>query len=83
MGQPPIDPKIGDPLSQTDAIRRIDNDLPLQDKLKNTYKLFEVKIEDFDAVFYPGGHGPFWLKILKKNGSVYSKMEDWGSLCNC
>lgn len=59
-GQPPIDPKSEDPSSQTDATRRMDNDEVLKDKLKNTHKLSEVKSEDFDAVFYPGGHGPLW-----------------------
>lgn len=59
-GQPPIDPKSEDPSSQTDATRRMDNDQVLKDKLKNTHKLSEVKSKDFDAVFYPGGHGPLW-----------------------
>lgn len=59
-GLPPIDPKSEEPSSQTDATRRMDNDEVLQDKLKNTHKLSEVKSEDFDAVFYPGGHGPLW-----------------------
>ncbi|WP_426473837.1 type 1 glutamine amidotransferase domain-containing protein [Chryseobacterium balustinum] len=59
-GQPPIDPKSEDPSSQTDATRRMDNDVVLKEKLKNTHKLAEVKSEDFDAVFYPGGHGPLW-----------------------
>lgn len=59
-GQPPIDPKSEDPSSQTNATRRMDDDEVLKDKLKNTHKLSEVKSEDFDAVFYPGGHGPLW-----------------------
>lgn len=59
-GQPPIDPKSEDPSSQTDATRRMDKDEVLKDKLKNTHKLSEVKSEDFEAVFYPGGHGPLW-----------------------
>lgn len=59
-GLPPIDPKSEDPSSQTEATRRMDKDIVLQDKLKNTYKLSDVKSEDFDAVFYPGGHGPLW-----------------------
>lgn len=59
-GLPPIDPKSEDPSSQTDATRRMDKDAVLMDKLKNTTPLSEVKSEDFDAVFYPGGHGPLW-----------------------
>lgn len=59
-GLPPIDPKSEDPSSQTDATRRMDNDGVLLNKLKNTHKLTDVKSEDYDAVFYPGGHGPLW-----------------------
>ncbi|AZB29756.1 MULTISPECIES: type 1 glutamine amidotransferase domain-containing protein [Chryseobacterium] len=59
-GLPPIDPKSEDPSSQTDATRRMDKDIVLKNKLKNTYKLTDVKSEDFDAIFYPGGHGPLW-----------------------
>lgn len=59
-GLPPIDPKSEDPSSQTDATRRMDEDETLKNKLKSTYQLSEVKSDDFDAVFYPGGHGPLW-----------------------
>ncbi|MDY0931100.1 type 1 glutamine amidotransferase domain-containing protein [Chryseobacterium sp. CFBP8996] len=59
-GQSPIDPKSEDPSSRTDATRRMDDDQVLKDKLENTYQLSDVKSEDFDAVFYPGGHGPLW-----------------------
>lgn len=59
-GRPPIDPKSEDPTFQTDTTRRMDKDAVLLDKLKNTIKLEDVKISDYDAVFYPGGHGPLW-----------------------
>lgn len=59
-GQPPIDPKSEDPTFQTDTTRRMDKDSVLLDKLKNTIKLEAVKMSDYDAVFYPGGHGPLW-----------------------
>jgi putative intracellular protease/amidase len=59
-GQPPLDPKSSEPDFQTDSTRRFDNDPAAQDELANTVKLAEVKTEDFDAVFYPGGHGPLW-----------------------
>jgi putative intracellular protease/amidase len=59
-GQPPIDPKSEEPDSQTDATRRYDKDKALQQLLANTKKLSEVSANDFDAVFYPGGHGPLW-----------------------
>ena len=59
-GQPPIDPKSALPESQTAATRRFDNDTALKEKLAHTQKLSDVKVEDYDAVFYPGGHGPLW-----------------------
>ncbi len=59
-GQPPIDPKSAEPGSQTEATRRFDADTALQQGLSDTKKLSDVKAADFDAVFYPGGHGPLW-----------------------
>jgi putative intracellular protease/amidase len=59
-GQPPLDPKSNEPDFQTDATRRFDDDQTAQKELANTARLAEMKVEDFDAVFYPGGHGPLW-----------------------
>jgi len=59
-GQPPIDPKSHEPDFQTDATRRFADDQAAQNELANTAKLAEMKVEDFDGVFYPGGHGPLW-----------------------
>ena len=59
-GQPPIDPKSEDPDAQTDATRRMAEDKELLGKLSNTTVLSDIKMEDYDAVFYPGGHGPLW-----------------------
>ncbi len=59
-GQPPIDPKSAEPSNQTEATHRFDQDEALQQLLANTSKLSDVKADDFDAVFYPGGHGPMW-----------------------
>jgi len=59
-GQPPLDPKSQEPDFQTDATRRFDDDQAAQNELANTAKLAEMKVEDFDGVFYPGGHGPLW-----------------------
>ena len=59
-GQPPLDPKSHEPDFQTDATRRFDDDQAAQNELANTAKLAEMKVEDFDAVFYPGGHDPLW-----------------------
>ena len=59
-GQPPVDPKSQLPDFQTDATRRFEQDPELQAKLSKTDKLATVTADDFDAVFYPGGHGPLW-----------------------
>ena len=59
-GQPPLDPKSSDPASQTDATRRFEADATATKALANTKKLADVSMKDFDALFYPGGHGPLW-----------------------
>ena len=59
-GQPPLDPKSNEPDFHTDATRRFDSDSSARNELANTAKLAEMNVEDFDAVFYPGGHGPLW-----------------------
>ena len=59
-GQPPLDPKSDEPDSQTDATRRFKSDAAAQAALASTGKLSEVVGDGFDAVFYPGGHGPLW-----------------------
>ncbi len=59
-GQPPLDPKSDDPSAQTDATRRFKDDPAAQNVLASTQKLKDVSAADFDAVFYPGGHGPLW-----------------------
>ena len=59
-GQPPLDPKSSEPGFQTDATRRFDEDAAAQAELANTVRLANVDAGKFDAVFYPGGHGPLW-----------------------
>ncbi|MYM82485.1 type 1 glutamine amidotransferase domain-containing protein [Duganella sp. FT50W] len=59
-GQPPLDPKSDAPESQTEATKRFKADAEAQAVLANTGKLADVNVADFDAVFYPGGHGPLW-----------------------
>lgn len=66
-GQPPIDPKSEAPESQTDDTRRFFSDKALQQKLATTVPLSQVKAADYDAVFYPGGHGPLWDLTNDKN----------------
>lgn len=59
-GQPPIDPTSDKPENQTESTKRFKNDEALQEKLSKTHKLSEVSANEYDAVFYPGGHGPLW-----------------------
>ena len=59
-GQPPIDPKSEAEDAQTAATKRFSEDKDLKETLANTVKLEEVNQADYDAVFYPGGHGPLW-----------------------
>ena len=59
-GQPPLDPKSDLPENQTQLTKRFRTDTAAQAELANTKKLTDVSADDFDAVFYPGGHGPMW-----------------------
>lgn len=59
-GQPPLDPKSALEDFQTDATRRFNDDAAAQEDLANTRVLADVSADDYDAVFYPGGHGPLW-----------------------
>jgi putative intracellular protease/amidase len=59
-GQPPLDPKSSDPSSQTESTKRFNADVAAKATLAETLKLSSVNAADFDAVFYPGGHGPLW-----------------------
>src|SRR3954467_1221382 len=59
-GQPPLDPKSDLPASQTPAMVRFKKDESALKALANTRLLADMKAEDFDTVFYPGGHGPMW-----------------------
>src|ERR1700749_4714569 len=59
-GQPPLDPKSDLPGNQTPAMAPFKKDATAQKALANTVKLAGMKSEDFDTVFYPGGHGPMW-----------------------
>lgn len=59
-GQPPIDPKSDLPENQTEAMTRFKRDPAAQQVFASTVPLDRVRADDFDAVFYPGGHGPMW-----------------------
>jgi putative intracellular protease/amidase len=59
-GRPPLDPKSELPENQTELTKRFRTDTAAQAELAHTKKLADVSADDFDAVFYPGGHGPMW-----------------------
>ena len=59
-GKPPLDPKSDDVSSETPATIRFKADTVANEQLANTAKLQDVDASNFDAVFYPGGHGPLW-----------------------
>ncbi|MCY1137259.1 type 1 glutamine amidotransferase domain-containing protein [Actinoplanes sp. Pm04-4] len=59
-GRPPLDPKSNEPANQTDLTRRFEGDPMAEAQLDSTVRLDSVSAEEFDTVFYPGGHGPLW-----------------------
>ncbi len=59
-GQPPLDPNSDTDDAQTEATGRFKNDAEVQRQLANTVPLSEVSADNYDGVFYPGGHGPLW-----------------------
>lgn len=59
-GQPPIDPKSDLPENQTPAMERFKKDEAAKKALSQTAKLADMRAEDFDTIFYVGGHGPMW-----------------------
>jgi putative intracellular protease/amidase len=86
-GQPPIDPKSEDPSAATEDTKRFDADVVLLEKLKNTKKLSEVNQADYDAVFYPGGHGPLWDLAEDANSAAlivafYTHNKPVGFVCH-
>lgn len=86
-GQPPIDPKSNEPDFQTPATHRFNKDEELQAVLANTMKLSEVKEGDYDAIFYPGGHGPLWDLAEDKHSialieAFYTNDKPVGAVCH-
>ena len=59
-GQPPLDPASNQSDAHTDDTRRFEADAAAMEQLANTVRLDSIRHDDFDAVFYPGGHGPMW-----------------------
>lgn len=86
-GQPPLDPKSDAPDFQTESTKRFNQDKLAQDALANTVKLSLVLAEDYDAVFYPGGHGPLWdlsedTDSINLITSMYGAGKPVGSVCH-
>ncbi|MGZ8289712.1 MAG: type 1 glutamine amidotransferase domain-containing protein [Telluria sp.] len=74
-GQPPLDPKSDEPDAQTEATKRFKDDPEAAIALANTRPLSEISDGDYDAVFYPGGHGPLWdLAIDKRSIKIIESM---------
>lgn len=86
-GQPPIDPSSDKPENQTEATKRFHDDENLQKKLSQTIQLSKINAQDYDAIFYPGGHGPLWdlannkdsIKLLQ---SFYESNKPTGLVCH-
>ncbi|WMC12060.1 type 1 glutamine amidotransferase domain-containing protein [Oceanimonas pelagia] len=72
-GRPPLDPKSRDPDMMTDDTRRFEADNEAMTALEHTLPLTQVNEQEFDAVFYPGGHGPLW--DLAGNAASVSLIE--------
>ena len=68
-GRPPLDPKSNEPDMRTDLTLRFENDAAAESQLDKTVRLDSVRHEDFDTVFYPGGHGPMWDLAEDKNST--------------
>lgn len=86
-GQPPLDPKSDEEMFQTDATRRFKADSAAMAQLANTGKLAEVNVAEFDAVFYPGGHGPLWDLAEDKHSialieAAYAAGKPVGAVCH-
>ncbi|OYY92244.1 MAG: type 1 glutamine amidotransferase domain-containing protein [Polaromonas sp. 28-63-22] len=86
-GQPPLDPKSDAPDAQTDATRRFKTDSAAQQALAHTAVLSGVSGDKFDAVFYPGGHGPLWdlandAHSIKLIESMYAAGKPVSAVCH-
>lgn len=86
-GQPPLDPKSDEPDFQTEATERFKEDTDAQNVLANTSKLSDISFSDYDAVFYPGGHGPLWDLSEDKNSislieNMYSSGKAVAAVCH-
>ena len=78
-GRPPLDPKSNEPDFQTDQTRRFEADAEAEAQLAQTLRLDSVVVDDYDTVFYPGGHGPMWDLAEDKNSiTLIERMTEVG-----
>ncbi|WP_446567187.1 type 1 glutamine amidotransferase domain-containing protein [Vibrio maritimus] len=86
-GHPPIDPKSQDEGYQTEATKRFENDDVAKTHLSHTLRLVEVRASDYDAIFFPGGHGPLWDLTCDPDSvtlidDFYSDDKPIGAVCH-
>lgn len=86
-GQPPIDPKSELAEFQTELTQRFDKDPETQERLANSVRLDQVNPDVFDAVFYPGGHGPLWdladdIDSIRLIENYYQQKKPIGAVCH-
>jgi len=86
-GQPPLDPKSDEPDFQTEATKRFKGDDDTQAALTNTMKLSDISPDDYDAVFYAGGHGPLWDLAEDRNSialieKMYASGKPVAAVCH-
>ncbi len=86
-GQPPLDPKSDEPDFQTEATERFKKDADAQSLLANTKKLSDILPDDYDAVFYAGGHGPLWDLAEDRNSialieTMYASGKPVAAVCH-
>jgi putative intracellular protease/amidase len=86
-GHPPLDPKSAEKDFQTPATERFNNDADAQAALAHTVTLKAVAADDYDAIFYPGGHGPLWDLAEDKDSialieAMHNKGKPVGAVCH-
>ena len=86
-GQPPLDPKSDEPDFHTEATERFKGDSDAQAALANTLKLSDISPDDYDAIFYPGGHGPLWDLAEDRNSialieKMYASGKPVAAVCH-
>lgn len=86
-GQPPVDPKSEAEEAQTLTTKRFYDDTKALNQVAHTKKLSDIKVDDYDAVFYPGGHGPLWDLVVDKDSialieGFYNKQKPIAFVCH-